>query len=159
MGIYQEKLQKIIDSVKYTNNTQVNQTAKEEDVKWFYPLLKSLTSKNNKSVQILHPSMQKLYEIGAMFDEKHTRFVLSSPTGSGKSGVIYYLCTQWFKQNKKHNIFNLINPLNVLNDQTTYDLIFVMKYFFRKNHLNLHDLTIYLNLCDGDSSVKLFYHL
>ena len=155
MGIYQAQLQKIIDSVKYTNNTPVNQTAKEEDVKWFYPLLKSLTSKNNKGVQILHPSMQKLYEIGAMFDEKHTRFVLSSPTGSGKSGVIYYLCTQWFKQNKEHNIFHLINPLNVLNDQTTYDLIFVLKHFFKENNLNNDDLTIYLNRCEGDKAGKI----
>lgn len=156
MGIYQDKLQKIIDGVKFTNNTPVDQTAKEEDVKWFYPLLKSLKSKNNKGKEILHPSMQELYEIGTMFDENHIRFVLSAPTGTGKSGLIYYLCTQWFKRNKKRNIFHLINPLNVLNDQTTYDLIFVLKYFFKKKHLNLNDLTIYLNRCDGDTAGKIF---
>ena len=155
MGIYQDKLQKIIDGVKYTNNTQVNQTAKEEDVKWFYPLLDSLSSKNNKGERILHPRMQEMYEFSVKFDKDHERTVLVSDTGSGKSGVIYYLCAQWFKRNKKRNIFHLINPLNVLNDQTTYDLIFVMKYFFRKNHLNLNDLTIYLNRCDGDSAGKI----
>ena len=129
MGIYQDKLQKIIDGVKYTNNTQVNQTAKKEDVKWFYPLLDSPSSKNNKGERILHPRMQEMYEFAVKFDKDHELTVLVSDTGSGKSGVIYYLCTQWFKRNKKRNIFHLINPLNVLNDQTTYDLIFVIKYF------------------------------
>ena len=155
MGIYQEKLKKIIEGVKYTNNIVVDCEAKEEDVSWFYPLLDNLQSKNSKGEFILHPSMQKLYEIGVIFDDKHERFVLSSPTGSGKSGVIYYLCTQWFKRNKENNIFHLINPLNVLNDQTTYDLIFVIKKFIEKNKLNTKDFTIFLNRCDGDKAGKI----
>ncbi len=154
MGIFQEKLQKIIDNKKITNNTKVNCDTKEEDVKWFYPLLNSIQSKNSKGEFILHSSMQKLYEIGSKFDKEHEKFVLSSPTGSGKSGVIYYLCAQWFKRNSKRNIFHLINPLNVLNDQTTYDLIFVLKQLIKNNNLNFKDFAIYLNRCDGDSAGK-----
>lgn len=154
MGIYQDKLTKIIDSAKNTTKTNVNQTAKENDVKWFYPLLENLQARNKNGEMILHPSMQKLYETAVQFDSEHEKFVLSSPTGSGKSGVIYYLCTEWFRQNKKHNVFHLINPLNVLNDQTTYDLIFVLKKFIKNNKFKEKDFAIYLNRCDGDSAGK-----
>lgn len=153
MGIYQDKLKAIIEQKKYTNNTEVDCASKESDVSWFYPLMKSLQAKKNGEM-ILHPSMQKLYEMAVQFTPDMERFVLSSPTGSGKSGVIYYLCIQWFKRMKEHNVFHLINPLNVLNDQTTYDLIFVLKKFIKNNNLKFKDFAIYLNRCDGDNAGK-----
>ena len=157
MGTYQEQLNKIISKIKFTSNTQVDQIAKEDDVKWFYPLIDNLNAKISGK-EILHYSMRNQYTVAANFDKEHERFVLSAPTGTGKSGVIYYIGIKWFdkaiSEHKTNSIYHLVNPLNVLNDQTVYDFIFVLKYYIKLRKLKAKDFAIYLNRSESDKAAE-----
>ena len=157
-GEYMNKtdfLKIINNSSSGVSNVELDINKLETDLNWFYPLMKDLNySLNGKP--ILHSSMISQYKDATTFDSLHIRKIEEAPTGMGKSGLIFYICVQWFLKNKdnKNCVFHLINPLNVLNDQTTFDLVFVLKHFIEKFNFNAEDFVILFNRSNVNDAAK-----
>lgn len=158
-----EELLKIIEQCKsIPAETVINWEEIKNKLNWFYPLLTNLSTKNINGEFILHPKMQEAYKYVADFsdDPYCLKKLPEAPTGMGKSGLICYSCIKWFEKNKENTncIYHLINPLNVLNDQTTQELIFVIINYIQTNKLNVDDFIIYLNRCDGDHAGNNYFN-
>lgn len=127
----------------------------ETDLNWFYPLMKNLNSTYNGN-PILHNSIQEQYKDAIDFSNRNIRKIEEAPTGMGKSGLIFYICIQWFLKNMKResSVFHLINPLNVLNDQTTFELVFVIKHFIKEFGFKTSDFVILFNRCNVNDATK-----
>lgn len=150
-----ELIKLINDSNSVCFNDDLDLEKMEKELNWFYPLMKDLYSTIDGN-PILHSSMAEQYKDATIFDDDHKRKIEEAPTGMGKSGLIFYICVQWFLKNKdKENcVFHLINPLNVLNDQTTFDLVFVLKHFIEKFNFNADDFVILFNRSGVNDAAK-----
>lgn len=150
-----ELIKLINDSNSVCFNEDLDLEKMEKELNWFYPLMKDLYSTIDGN-PILHSSMAEQYKDATIFDDVHKRKIEEAPTGMGKSGLIFYICVQWFLKNKdKENcVFHLINPLNVLNDQTTFDLVFVLKHFIEEFNFNADDFVILFNRSGVNDAAK-----
>lgn len=150
-----ELIKLINEGSNVIGNNDLDLEKMENDLNWFYPLMKNLNAEINGK-QILHNSMINQYIDATIFDDDHKRKIEEAPTGMGKSGLIFYICVQWFLKNKnnKNCIFHLINPLNVLNDQTTFDLVFVLKHFINEFNFNAEDFVILFNRSNVNDAAK-----
>lgn len=141
-------------SCAYKSTDGLNLSELEDELNWFYPLMSDLNAKN-----ILCEAMKHQYMDAADFNSQNIKKIEEAPTGMGKSGVIHYTCIKWFlyKAEKKENaIFHLVNPLNVLNDQTTFELVFVIKHFIKmfgpKYGFDSSDFAILFNRCNTNDA-------